>query len=46
MTEDERAGRHDWLNGLESAQAHWEGEGQGSPACRGPWGCNELDTTE
>ena len=46
MTEDEMAGWHHWLNGHEFEQTPGVGEGQGSLACYGPWGCKELDVTE
>ena len=36
MTEDEMAGLHHWLNGLEFEQAPGDGEGQGSLACCSP----------
>ena len=39
-------GRHHRLNGHESEQALGVGDGQGSLACCGPWGCKELDVTE
>ena len=39
-------GWHHQLNGHEFEQALGNGEGQGSLACCGPWGCKELDTTE
>ena len=39
-------GWHHRLNGHESEQALGGGEGQGSPACCGPWGGTESDTTE
>ena len=39
-------GRHPRLNGHESEQALGVGDGQGSLACRSPWGRQELDTTE
>ena len=45
-TEDEVAGRHHQLNGLQFEQAPEVGDGQGSLACCSPWGCKELDTTE
>ena len=45
-TEDERAGWHHRLNGHESEQTPGDSEGQGSLACRSPWGCKESDTTE
>ena len=34
------------LNGHEFVQAPGDGEGQGSPECRSPWGRKELDMTE
>ena len=39
-------GWHHRLNGLEFEQTPGDGEGQGSWACRGPWGPKESDTTE
>ena len=44
--EDEMIGWHHWLNRHEFEQALGDGEGQGSLACHGPWGCKESDTTE
>ena len=41
MTEDEMVGKHHQLNGHESEQAPGDGEGQGSLACRSPWGHKE-----
>ena len=38
MTEDEMVGWHHWLDGHEFEQTPGEGEGQGSSACRSPWG--------
>ena len=38
MTEDEMAGWHHRLNGHELKQARGDDEGQGSLACRSPWG--------
>ena len=38
-TEDEMLGWHHWLDGHEFEQAPEESEGQGSLACRSPWGC-------
>ena len=40
-----------WLNGITESMNMSEstpgvGDGQGGPACFGPWGCKELDTTE
>ena len=46
MTEDKMIGWHNWLNGLESDQAHWDGEGQGTLESCSPWGCKESDMTE
>ena len=45
-TQDELAGWHHRLNGLEFDLAPGGGEGQGSLACCPPWGGKELDTTE
>ena len=45
-TEDEMVGRRHWLSGHEFEQAPGHGDGQGSLACRSPWGRKELDTTE
>ena len=39
MTQDEIAGWHHQFNGHEFEQAPGDGEGQGSLACCGPWGC-------
>ena len=46
MTEDEIVGWHHRLNGHEFEQTLGVGDGQGSLACCGPWGCKELDVTE
>ena len=46
MTEDERVRWHHRLDGHESEQAPGNGEGQGGPACCGPWGRKEPDTSE
>ena len=46
MTEDEMIGWHHRLNGHELEQAPVVGDGQGSLACRSPWGHKELDMTE
>ena len=46
MTKDETAGWHHRLDGHEFEQALGDGGGQGGLACRSPWGCKELDTTE
>jgi len=45
-TEDEMAGWHHQLNGLEFEQTLRDSEGQGGLTCCSPWGCKELDTTE
>ena len=45
-TEDEMDGWHHWLNGCESEWTLGVGDGQGSLACCGSWGCKESDTTE
>ena len=44
--EDEMAGWHHWLNGLESEWTLGIGDGQGGLACCDSWGCRELDMTE
>ena len=41
-----RRGWHHQLDGHESEQALAVGDGQGSLACRSPWGCKKLDKTE
>ena len=46
MTETEIAGWHHQLDRHEFEQAPGVGDGQGSLACCGPWGCKELDTTD
>ena len=46
MTEVLLVGWHHWLNGLEFEQAPGNAEGQGSLACRSPWGRKESDTTK
>ena len=46
MTEDEMAGWHRWLDGLESEWTVGAGDGQGGLACCDSWGRKELDTTE
>ena len=46
MTEDEMFGWHHQLDGHECEQALGVGDGQGSLACRSPWGCKEFDTAE
>ena len=45
-TEDEMAGWHHQLDGLEFEQAPGVGDGQGGLACCDSWGCKEWDTTE
>ena len=46
MTEDETVGWHHQLHGPEFEQALGDGEGQGSLACRNPWGHKEVNMTE
>ena len=46
MTEDEMVGWHHWLNGHEFEQTLGIYDGQGSLACCGSWGREELDMTE
>ena len=46
MTEDEMVGWHHQLDGHEFEQAPGVGDGQGSLACRIPWGCKESDMTD
>ena len=46
VTEDEMVGWHHQLDGHEFEQAPVDGEGQGSLACRSPWGHKESDMTE
>ena len=45
-TEDEMAGWHHWLDGLESKQAPGVGDGQGGLMCCSSWGHEESDMTE
>ena len=45
-TEDEMAGWHHWLDGLESEWTSGVGDGQGGLACCDSWGRKESDTTE
>ena len=45
-TEDEVVGWHHQLNGREFEWTLGVGDGHGSLACCGPWGCKESDTTE
>ena len=46
MTEDEMAGWHHWLDGLESEWTQRVGDGQGGLACCDSWGHKESDMTE
>ena len=46
MTEDEMAGWHHQLDGLESQWTPGVGDGQGGLACCNSWGCKESDMTE
>ena len=46
MTEDEMVVWHHQLNGHEFVQTPGDREGQGSLACRSPWGCKVSDMTE
>ena len=46
MTDDKIAGWHYLLNGHESEETPGNGEGQGSLASCGSWGCKESDMTE
>ena len=46
MKEDEMVGWHHQLDGREFEQAPGPGDGQGSLACRSPWGHKESDTAE
>ena len=46
MTEDEMAGWHHWLDGLEFEWTLGVGDGQGGLACCNSWGRQESDTTE
>ena len=46
MTEDEMLGWYHQLDGHEFEQAPRDGDGQGSLACYGPWGCKESNMTE
>ena len=45
LLEDEMVGWHHQFNGHELGQTLGDGEGQGSLACRSPWGRKESDTT-
>ena len=44
-TEDEMAAWHLQLIGQELGQTPGGGEGQASPVCCSPWGCEEMGTT-
>ena len=46
MTEDEMAGWHHQLNGLEFEQTLGVGDGQRSLTCCPPWGHKEWDMAE
>ena len=46
MTEGGMVGWYHQFNGHEFEQTLGDGEGQGSLACCGPWGCKESDMTE
>ena len=46
MTEDEMVGLYHQLDRHEFEQALGVGDGQGSLACCGSWGCKESDMTE
>ena len=46
MTEDEMVGWHHQIDGHVFELAPGVGDGQGGLACRNPWGCKDLDTTE
>ena len=46
MTEGETVGRRHRLDGHGFEQALGNGDGQGSLACCGLWGCKESDMTE
>ena len=46
MTEDEMAGWHHRLYGLEFECTPGAGDGQGGLACCNSWGLKESDTTE
>ena len=45
MTEDEMVGWHHPLNGHKFEQTPRDGDGQGSLACRSPWGHKESNMT-
>ena len=44
--EDQMAGWHHQLNGLEFEQTPGVGDGQGGLACGSPWGHKESDTID
>ena len=46
MTEDEMVGCHYRLSGHEFEQTPGVGDGQGGPACYGPWGHKESNMSE
>ena len=46
VTEGEMVGWHHQLNGHEFEQSQGDNDGQGSLACRSPWGRKESDMTE
>ena len=46
MVDNEMVGWHFQLDRHEFEQAPGVGDGQGGLACRSPWDCKELDTTE
>ena len=46
VAEDEMAGWHHWLDGLESEWTPGVGDGQGGLVCCNSWGREESDTTE
>ena len=46
MTEDERVGWYQQLDGDEFEQALGVGDGQVGLGCCSPWGCKESDKTE
>ena len=45
MKEDEMVEWHHQLNGDESEHTPRDGEGQGTLACFGSWGCKKLDVS-
>ena len=46
VIEEEMVGQHRWCSGHAFKQTLGVGDGQGGPACCGPWGHKESDTTE